>query len=101
VVTILHVLFGIALLTVACLLLLAFPVIRCPRCLGRRVRRTRTSRGTRKVRKCRACRGTGHVVPPGAALVHRMFWAVAGERIRERRKQENAERLDARKERAC
>ena len=95
--TVPHILAGVIIAAAACLLLLAFPVIRCPRCLGKRVLRRRTRRG-RRARKCPVCRGAAHIVPPGATFVHRSFWAIGGERIRERRRDENTGRLAARRE---
>ena len=94
------ILVALAAVVAYCLLVLACPQVPCPRCLGRRVTYTATSRGKRRPRKCRSCRGIGLTRLPGATLVHRMFWAVWGEQIRERRKQENAERLTARQEKA-
>lgn len=64
------------------LLVLAKPLVRCPGCLGRRVRRSGTGRQVR-ISKCRFCRASGIYRMPLATTVHRFFWSVAGEHIRE------------------
>lgn len=78
-----HILLGLAAVTLYAALLLAFPTGRCPRCLGKRV-----TRSGRRPRKCRACRGRGRVVWPGATAVHRFWWSVLGNHLMERRREQ-------------
>lgn len=48
----------------------------------------------RKRGRCRRCKGTGRRYRPGAVAVHRFWWSVLGERLRERRRGEVATALD-------
>jgi hypothetical protein len=75
-----HLLFAAAALAVYAALRLAFPMARCPRCLGKRV-----TRHGRRASKCRLCHGNGRVVWPGATAVHRFFWSVIGRRLMDRK----------------
>jgi hypothetical protein len=74
---------------------LARPHARCWRCFGRKVVKPR--RGKRK-QKCRVCRGHGVSRLPGATMAHRFFWSVAGDRLTDRRREEIAAQLAARKD---
>ena len=79
------------------LLVLAMPQARCWRCFGKRVIRPRRG-GKRRKKKCWACHGKGIARLPGATMAHRFFWATLGDRIHERRREEIAAILAARKE---
>ena len=81
------------------LFVLAKPQARCWRCFGKRVIRPRHGKGGgKRKKKCWACCGKGIARLPGATMVHRFFWATLGDRIHERRREEIAARLAARKE---
>jgi len=77
------------------LFVLAKPQARCWRCFGKRVHKG--GNGKRKV-KCKTCRGHGVARLPGATMAHRFFWATFGERMQERRREEIAAQLAARKD---
>ena len=77
------------------LLVLAHPLVRCPGCLGKRVVHSRPKPGKRpKVSKCPLCDARGIYRMPGATVVHGFFWAVLGDRLRDRQHQAAAERTD-------
>jgi hypothetical protein len=72
------ILLALGLLAGYVLLVLVSPLHRCPRCKGTRIDRT----GMRP-RACRHCWLTGMRYRPGAQLIHKVFWSVAGDRYRE------------------
>lgn len=72
------ILLALGLLGAYVVLVLASPLHRCPRCKGTRIDRT----GIRP-RACRKCWVTGMRYRPGARLIHKLFWSVAGDRYRE------------------
>jgi DnaJ-class molecular chaperone len=59
------------------LLCLVSPHKTCPKCKGKRVW---------KKRGCPRCKVRGKVQRPGARLVARIFWSMAGDGLRDRRK---------------
>ena len=63
----------------------ASPHHRCPKCKGKRV----VFKGGRRSRPktCPKCKGRGETQRAGARLVHRVFWSMAGDSLRERRKE--------------
>jgi hypothetical protein len=70
-----------AIAVIYAVVVLVRPVGRCPRCHGRRVivRRARP-------RSFARCEGHGRVPRPGAKAIHRFFWSVLGDQLRERRR---------------
>jgi hypothetical protein len=81
------------------LVVLVKPQARCWRCLGKRVIRSRHGkRMAKRKRRCWVCRGHGVARLPGATMVHRFFWSTWGERMHERRREEIAAQMAARKE---
>jgi hypothetical protein len=90
---IVHILIGLGAVSGYVLLVLALPVITCPRCRGKRVRRV----GNRGM-PCRICKATGITRPPGATVIHATFWSVFGDRIHDRQREQAAERTATRKE---
>jgi tRNA(Ile2) C34 agmatinyltransferase TiaS len=60
------------------------PVRTCPRCNGTGTRLTTTGRATG--RTCGRCRGDGRIRRPGATAVHRLYWSVIGDTLREHRR---------------
>lgn len=60
--------------------------------------RCRCEPGKERLR-CRRCKGAGRHYRPGAVMVHRFYWSVAGDRLRERRRDEIDDLLDAHNER--
>lgn len=84
----------LALIPVAyALLVLAHPLVRCPRCLGKRVTHSRPEHGRKpKVSKCLWCGARGIFRMPGATVVHGFFWAVLGDHLRDRARKSVAER---------
>jgi len=93
-----HIFLGLGIAAGYILLVLAHPVGRCWRCMGKRVLKSGTARGRVRTRKCRVCRGHGLAVTPGATAIHRLFWLAFGDRIRARMQQRNADLLESRKE---
>jgi hypothetical protein len=94
------ILIGLGVIVAYALLVLGHPLVTCPACFGHRVHRPRRGRGRRgrlRVRKCWLCHAKGLVRMPFATTVHRYFWSIAGERMQDKRRAENAERLNARK----
>jgi DnaJ-class molecular chaperone len=89
------ILIGLGLVVGWLLFVLAKPQARCWRCLGKRVRKG--GNGKRKV-KCKTCRGHGVARLPGATMAHRFFWSVMGDRLNDRRREEIAAQLAARKD---
>ncbi|MGO9293917.1 MAG: hypothetical protein ACLP52_08565 [Streptosporangiaceae bacterium] len=59
------------------LVLLASPTRRCARCKGKRITRGRLRQ---RIVRCPRCSGTGRSCRRGATAVHRVTWAVLGER---------------------
>jgi len=78
------ILLGIAAAALYLLSLYAWPLRPCPRCRG-----TRVNRGSigRRFGLCKRCGGTGHTRRNGATTVHRLYWSVLGDRLRERRRE--------------
>jgi len=64
--------------------LYAWPLRPCPRCHGTRVNRGSTGR---RFGLCKRCDGTGRTRRLGATTVHRLYWSVLGDRLRERRRE--------------
>ena len=92
-------LIGLAVIAGYCLFVLASPAGTCWRCHGQRViRRTGSNGRPKRPKPCRTCKGRGKARRPGATLVHRLFWLVAGDTIRARMQQRNADLLESRKE---
>jgi len=60
------------------------PLRPCPRCGGARVNRGSTGR---RFGLCKRCGGTGRTRRLGATTVHRLYWSVLGDRLRERRRE--------------
>lgn len=85
--------------TLYALFVLASPHVRCLRCLGRRVHDA-FGKGRKRKARCFVCHGTGIMRMPFATMIHRFFWSVLGDQILDRRKQEAAESLAAKKESA-
>jgi len=63
--------------------LYVWPFRPCPRCGGARVSRGSTGR---RFGLCKRCGGTGRTRRLGATTVHRFYWSVLGDRLRERRR---------------
>jgi hypothetical protein len=95
-----HILLALAVLTAYCLFVLARPHVRCWRCLGRRVVRVSGPR-RRRMRRCPVCRARGIARMPLAGPVHRMFWALAGDRMLAKRRDQAAALLATRKDTAA
>lgn len=74
------------------LLVLGRPLIRCPRCLGKRMLHREGAKGHARALKCPFCDATGIFRMPGATTVHHFFWLVFGDHLRERRRQDVAQR---------
>jgi hypothetical protein len=84
-------LYGAVCLVVYVAVVLVFPTCRCRACWGRMA----VLKGQRMV-PCKRCHMTGRTKRFGAALVHRVFWRVAGNALMDRRK---ANLADVRKQR--
>ena len=64
--------------------LYVWPLRPCPRCHGTRVNRGSTGR---QFGLCKRCGVTGRTRRIGATTVHRFYWSVFGDRLRERRRE--------------
>lgn len=82
------------------LIVLGRPHVTCYRCHGKKVIR-RTRNGHKSKRKCWVCKAKGTARLPGATMVHRFFWLVAGDHIQQKRRDDNAERLASRPDRSA
>jgi hypothetical protein len=94
------ILIGAGVIVAYVLVALGHPLVRCPACFGRRVRRPHRGRGRGgrlRARKCGFCRANGLIRLPGATAVHSYFWSVFGDHIQDKRRAENAGRLNSRK----
>ncbi len=81
-----------------CLFVLASPVGTCWFCHGQRHFRRKGRNGRpKRPRPCRVCKSRGKARRPGATLVHRLFWLVAGDTIRARMQQRTTDLLESRK----
>jgi hypothetical protein len=69
------------------LLALVKPHHRCPRCKGTGIVRQKGKRP----RGCPKCKGRRKVQRPGARMVHRFFWSVAGDSLRKGRRKEGSD----------
>ena len=77
-------LIGFAAAALYLLSLYAWPLRPCPRCHGTRVNRGSTGR---RFGLCKRCGGAGRTRRLGATTVHRFYWSVFGDRLRERRRE--------------
>ena len=66
-----------------------WPIRACPRCRGTRINQGSTGR---RIGMCRRCRGTGRIRRLGSTAVHRFYWSVLGDQLRERRRAKIARR---------
>ena len=99
--TIRLVLIGAGIALAYLLLVLAHPLVTCPRCFGKRMirpRRKKRQRRRTRSRRCWLCNAKGIYRLPGATAIHRFFWSVLGEHIRSRRRDEAAAKAEARRE---
>ena len=78
------ILIGFAVAACYLLSLYVWPLRPCPRCHGTRVNRGSTGR---RFGLCKRCGGTGRTRRLGATTVHRLYWSVLGDRLRERRRE--------------
>ena len=78
------ILIGFAVAACYLLSLYVWPLRPCSRCHGTRVNRGSTGR---RFGLCKRCGGTGRTRRPGATTVHRLYWSVLGDRLRERRRE--------------
>lgn len=85
-------LFAALALVAYALLVLARPLIRCPRCLGKRMLHRNGARGRARAFKCPLCKASGIFRMPGATTVHHFFWLVFGDHLRDRRREDVARR---------
>lgn len=60
-----------------------WPYRTCPRCHGERIRRSASGRSAGI---CPRCHGDGRVRRIGATAVHRFYWSVIGDALREQRR---------------
>lgn len=72
------------------LLVLSRPLVTCPRCLGKRMLHRHGRKGWARALKCPFCNATGIFRMPGATTVHRFYWAVLGDHLRDRRREDLA-----------
>jgi hypothetical protein len=77
------ILIGFAVAAGYLLSLYAKPIRSCPRCGGTGAKQSSTGRPTGRI--CRRCRGTGRIRRIGATAVHRFYWSVRGDQLREQR----------------
>lgn len=82
------VLLGVPALAAYCLLCLVSPTARCPR-----VKVTKRKGKRPRTKRCTRCKGKGRRVRPGARLVHAIFWAACGDRLRAHFKDRYEERI--------
>jgi hypothetical protein len=61
-----------------------WPFRPCPRCHGERVNRGSTGR---RFGLCTRCAGTGRTRRIGATAIHRAYWSITGDQLRERRRE--------------
>ncbi len=77
------ILVGFAVAACYLLSLYVWPFRPCARCGGARVNGGSTGR---RFGLCKRCGGTGRTRRLGATTVHRFYWSVLGDRLRERRR---------------
>jgi hypothetical protein len=86
--TVAHVLVGLAAFAAWVLFVLVRPHRRCTWCKG--TRRSQRHRWWGKTGACRKCKARGRHKRIGAVTVHRFVWSVAGDRLMQRRAQRPA-----------
>lgn len=75
------ILIGFALAVAYCVSVLIFPWHPCPRCKGTRVK---PGSNAKRWGPCKHCGGAGRTQRFGAGAVHRFWWSILGDTLRER-----------------